>query len=135
MGVFAFVVRSRPEMLRVGDLQRVRARWLVGVTAVLVAAVPLGLLASGSAWGEWSAAEVKQRIGYVPHGLQLLGGHWQGLLPGYRWASAHGGWAYVAYIVSAIVGVVALVLFVWAIVALRRRRRRSRTPPAGATTP
>ena len=135
MAVFAFVTRTRPELLRSSDFQRVRARWLVGGIAVLVAAVPLGLLAGGSAWGEWGAAEIKQRVGYVPHGLQLLGGHWQGLLPGYGWASAHGGWAYVAYIVSALVGVAVLSLATWAILALRRRRRRSRTPQAGPATP
>ena len=131
MAVFAFAVRTRPEMLRVGDLRRVRARWLVGGIAVLVAAVPLGLLASGSAWGEWGSAEIKQRVGFVPHGLKLFGNLWHGILPDYGWSSASGGWSYVAYIVSALVGVVVLSLVAWAIVAVRRRRRRSGASQAG----
>jgi len=135
MAVFAFVARSRPEMLRVGDLQRVRARWLVGGIAVLVAAVPIGLLAGGSAWGEWGADEIKQRVGFVPHGLKLFGNFWKGILPDYGWSSASGAWSYVAYIVSALVGVVALSLVAWAIVAVRRRRRRPPTPQAGAAPP
>ena len=38
-------------------------------------AVPLGLLASGSAWGEWGASEVgsRKRVGYVPSGLHRYG--------------------------------------------------------------
>ena len=55
-------------------------------TAVLLALSPLGLLAKGGAWGEWSAADVQERAGYVPKNFRAAEEHgWHGflLLPDY----------------------------------------------------
>lgn len=41
--------------------------WLA--LGALVVLSPLGILASGTAWGEWSPEEMKKMIGYVPHGI------------------------------------------------------------------
>ena len=39
---------------------------------VLIILTPLGLLTKNTAWGEWSAGELKRSIGYVPSGLQSM---------------------------------------------------------------
>jgi ABC-type Fe3+ transport system permease subunit len=43
---------------------------------VLILLVPIGLIASGTAYGEWSADELQQMVGYVPAGLSSLSGWW-----------------------------------------------------------
>ena len=102
VGVFAVLRRQSPELFEAGAGTRpVRRRWIVALLAVFIAAVPLGLLASGGAFAEWDNGEIAQRIGYVPKGFARLGGHWRGLLPDYSWNGASGVWTVVSYIVSA----------------------------------
>ncbi len=126
IGVFAVLRRQSPELFAAGETTRpVRRRWLVALLAVFIAAVPLGLLASGGAFAEWDSGEIAQRIGYVPKGLARLGGHWRGLLPGYSWNGANGVWTVVSYVVSALVGVGALTAVVWLLARLRRRVTRA----------
>ncbi len=61
-------------------VSRGRSWWLVGAAFL---AAPLGLLAGGTAWGEWGPAELQARLGYVPAGLARLADAWRGLLPDY----------------------------------------------------
>jgi cobalt/nickel transport system permease protein len=122
VGVFVVLRRQSPELFEAGAGTRpVRRRWIVALLAVFIAAVPLGLLASGGAFAESDSGEIAQRIGYVPEGLARLGGHWSGLLPDYSWNGAGGVWTVVSYIVSALVGVAVLTVIVWLLVRLRRR--------------
>ncbi len=76
--------------------------------ALLIIFTPLGLLAVGAAYGEWGPDELKDRIGFVPHGLKELSGLWKAPIQDY---SFHGGGdsrivSSVGYILSALVGVV-----------------------------
>lgn len=76
--------------------------WIIG----LVIATPLGLLASGSVWGEWSSDEVKGHVGFVPQGMKSLESIWSGLLSGYNLPGFNGFFLKSAgYIISAAVGV------------------------------
>jgi hypothetical protein len=73
---------------------------------VLALLTPLGLLASGTAWGEWGADEIEKVAGFVPVGLAKLSGLWKAILPDY----AIPGWegfmkSAVGYIISALVGI------------------------------
>ena len=78
---------------------------------------PLGLilpakLGAGSAWGEWSADEVRALVGYVPEGLWRLGGLWKAPLPDYALPGQEGAPLHVlslSYILSAFVGGAAVV--------------------------
>ncbi len=78
--------------------------WALGVLIVLS---PLGLLASGTAWGEWGAEELQKMLGYLPAGMQRLADTWSHApfgdysLPGFEgfWSSA------IIYIICAILGV------------------------------
>jgi cobalt/nickel transport protein len=60
---------------------------------ILVLLTPLGLLLpqwlrGETAWGEWSPQEIKERLGYVPHGMSRQADSYQAPLPDY---SAPGG--------------------------------------------
>jgi len=55
---------------------------IVGLILLLVFA-PLGLLATGTAWGEWGTEDIVNEIGYVPEGMANFAGRWEGILPDY----------------------------------------------------
>lgn len=55
---------------------------IVGIVLLLVCA-PLGLLATGTAWGEWGTEDIHKEIGYVPQGMERFAGRWAGFLPEY----------------------------------------------------
>ncbi|MEK6536503.1 MAG: energy-coupling factor ABC transporter permease, partial [Actinomycetota bacterium] len=55
---------------------------IVGIVLLLVCA-PLGLLATGTAWGEWGTKDIHKKIGYVPEGMDRFAGRWAGFLPEY----------------------------------------------------
>ena len=75
---------------------------------VLMILCPLGLLAVGETFGEWSNEEIKEKLGFVPPGLESLSSFWNAPMPDYALpgsgdtltASA------VAYILSAAIGIV-----------------------------
>ncbi|MBI5344223.1 MAG: hypothetical protein HZB83_02625, partial [Deltaproteobacteria bacterium] len=77
---------------------------------------PIGLIASGTPWGEWGKDEVLKIAGFVPSGMDRFGDVWRGFLPDYgmpgvenRFASA------VFYVLSAAVGSGAVVfaIYLW----------------------
>ena len=89
---------------------RWRALWIA--LAVLMVATPIGLLAPGTAWGEWSAAELSSRgLGFIPQGMAQLSGLWSAPLPGYNMPVL--GNASLAYILSAGVGILVTIVVVW----------------------
>lgn len=55
---------------------------IVGIMLLLVC-TPLGLLAAGTAWGEWGPEDIQKQIGYIPEGIERFAGFWSGLLPDY----------------------------------------------------
>lgn len=81
---------------------------LIIAMAVLVIIVPIGLIATGTAFGEWGTDELQESIGYVPAGLEQLSTLWSPLLPDYDFAGGeHDTLPTQApgYYVSAIIGV------------------------------
>ena len=88
--IFAFLQRTNPALLhnfdtiKAGAVSRFQLKPLIiGITLLLVC-TPLGLLATGKAWGEWSAEEVGEEVGYIPEGMERYSGTWSGILPDYR---------------------------------------------------
>ena len=75
MGVLAALARTQPELLAARPAAR-PLRWLWAGLALLLLLTPLGALAPGTAWGEWSGAQLKTALGYVPGNLDKLGGTW-----------------------------------------------------------
>jgi hypothetical protein len=58
-----------------------RRYWLI--LLVMVVLTPLGLLAEGTAWGEWGAEDLAQAIGFVPRGIEQAATWWPALFPDY----------------------------------------------------
>ncbi|MDD3164918.1 MAG: cobalt transporter CbiM [Oscillospiraceae bacterium] len=98
-----------------------RATGGVGVLAllgVLIAATPLGLLAEGTAWGEWDAETVGQMLGYTPAGMEH-GFSFSALMPDYTVAGIP---EIAGYLVSAVCGA-ALLVIVFKLLTLRKSNR------------
>ncbi|MBI5575783.1 MAG: cobalt transporter CbiM [Deltaproteobacteria bacterium] len=115
--VLAYVARKEPSLLRSSEPDSLQAevtvaskpyRLWIGIGA-LVVLTPLGLIASGSAWGEWTAEELKTLIGFTPAKLKQLEGMWPGLMSNYNMT----GWdspmmSAFGYILAAAAGVSAI---------------------------
>ncbi|HWQ10826.1 MAG TPA: PDGLE domain-containing protein, partial [Holophaga sp.] len=110
VGVFGFIRRVSPGTIHAGA--RVRLRAVYAVLAGLVCLSPVGLLASGTAWGEWGADEIKavvthgRALGFVPSGM-AGGFSLKALLPDYAVAGLPG---WTGYVVSAAAGAALLVV-------------------------
>ncbi|MCR4693910.1 MAG: cobalt transporter CbiM [Pseudobutyrivibrio sp.] len=92
------------------DVKKTNKKAVYILMAALIALVPLGLIAEGTAWGEWGADEIMEITGlsYVPSGLEN-GWALESIFPDYTMAGIPD---VAAYILSAIVGVaIAIILF------------------------
>lgn len=80
--------------------------------ALLIALTPLGLLAQGTAWGEWGSDEITdaaitgQALDYTPKGM-IEGFQWNAMLPDYSLAGLPD---WFAYVLSALTGVAVLIV-------------------------
>jgi cobalt/nickel transport system permease protein len=120
MGVVAALSRSDAGLLEMRPAAR-PLRWLWAGIAALILLAPIGALAPGTAWGEWSARQLQAMLGYVPADMERLRGLWTSLMPGYsaRWA----GGPLLGYLVAAVVGTAAVVGLAWGLGALLTKRR------------
>ncbi|HVP21355.1 MAG TPA: cobalt transporter CbiM [Anaerolineaceae bacterium] len=99
----------------------VRLRTLWFALGVLVMATPLGLLAPGTAWGEWGATELASLgLGFIPEGLARLSGLWGAPLRDYDLPAL--GNASLAYVLSALLGVAVIAIVFWLFGMLVQRR-------------
>ncbi len=119
MGVLAALARTQPELLAARPAAR-PLRWLWAGLALLLLLTPLGALAPGTAWGEWSGAQLKVALGYVPGDLGRLSGTWDAAMAGY--ATPGVGNTFVGYLLAGIVGVVLVVGVSWGAAVLLARR-------------
>lgn len=99
--------------------------------AVLIILSPLGLLLpehfkAGDAWGEWGSDTIKDLVGYIPQGLEKLSSLWSAPIPDY----AFKGWEEkplaslsIAYIVSAVVGILLCVLVIFILSRFLSKRK------------
>ncbi len=158
-GVVRYLQRADPALLRTtapenatdplqpqpaGGWRTVRPLWIA--LAVLMIATPLGLLAAGTAWGEWgvedfSNPEARQHIAAasaqvappdaVPSGLERLASLWTAPMPDY--APAFLKSRSLGYILSAMFGVGSILLAWLAAGWAARRLRGSHNRPPSAT--
>ena len=138
--VTALVVRSLqasdPSLLDVharpapGPVTPVGDRKLWWALGGLILLSPLGLLARGTAWGEWGVDELQQMLGYIPDGMHRLAGAWPHApfgdysLPGVEssWAAA------LIYLVCALLGVGVISLLMQVVWRFQVAERAGRPP-------
>ena len=116
VAVLAYVLRTSPGILPDASHEQTAKKAGVKPLAILLAAltcaVPLGLLATGTAWGEWGADEIASVVSggkalvYTPAGM-TQGFSLEALLPDYSIAGLPDA---VGYILSALIGVLLLII-------------------------
>ena len=108
--IYLYLEKTSPQLLGEQDSKQVKSAFIL--LGILIAAVPVGLLAQGTAWGEWAAEEIADVaaggsvLGYTPSGL-LNGFSLNALLPDY---SVSGLPEWIGYILSAVIGAAISVL-------------------------
>jgi cobalt/nickel transport system permease protein len=128
--VVAYLQRSNQAALKVADdpalaseaggLRKWRAAWLALIVSAL--ATPLGLLAPGTAWGEWGSHQLAELgLKFIPEGLLKLEGLWGAPMAGYEVPAL--GNASLGYVVSALLGVVLVSVIVVLFAALFTGRK------------
>lgn len=74
-GVLAYLRKTSPDLFQLAAPASSN-KSLFGLLAALIVATPLGLLAAGTAWGEWDAEELADTdffgsaLGYTPAGME-----------------------------------------------------------------
>ena len=121
-GMIAFLQKTNPGLLRVAPNERIssgseRRLWIT--IGALLLLTPLGTLAVGTAWGEWSA----ESFAKAPEGLQRLASVWTAPFPSYAPAFIRN--PVIGYILSAMFGVGVLVLIASAARAFARKESRT----------
>lgn len=117
VAIYSYVKKVAPDYLQApaqvaGGIKHSSLRPVYALVGILVVLTPLGLLAEGTAWGEWGAGEIADVatggsiLGYTPTGLEQ-GWSWEAMMPDY---SASALPDFVAYILSAVIGVALLVV-------------------------
>ena len=122
----AYVVKLAPNLLQRGaarlaakEPEKVSfwARYKPVLTALLVLVVltPIGLIATGTAWGEYGTDEIKGMIGYIPKGMAQMADKWNALMPDYSLPALGDGQAASigGYILSAVVGIAVVGLLIF----------------------
>lgn len=153
VGLVAYLQRANPELLafstvapvegRMGAPPWKSARTLWYAVAALMILSPLGLVAAGTAWGEWGVedfgnAQTRQEIQQVsgntpppaaaPQGMERLSSLWKAPVPDYAPGFVHN--ASLGYILSAVSGT-GLILLSFLLVTASRARKGTPAPPAG----
>jgi cobalt/nickel transport system permease protein len=116
---------EKPDLIgEAGSFRKLRWLW-VGL-AVLIVASPLGLLAPGTAWGEWGADELTSLgLKSIPVGLEKLSSLWGAPLADYDLPAL--GNANLGYLLSAIVGIALVALVVWLFTLLLTSRSKKQS--------
>ena len=111
--VLSYLRKAAPETLQKGKAQAARtSRAIYGLIAFLIVATPFGLLAEGTAWGEWGADEIAETddlgtaLGYTPQGMET-GFSFDALFPDY---AMEGLPDMAGYLLSAFLGTVLLII-------------------------
>lgn len=116
VGVLNFIRKVSPGIIYEGKETKTRSiyAFIIG----LICLTPLGLLAAGTAWGEWGSDEISsvvtggKALGYIPKGMKS-GFNFSSLMPDY---SVKGLPDNIGYILSAVAGV-AILLIVFRLIA------------------
>jgi cobalt/nickel transport system permease protein len=110
VAVLAFVNNTSPELAK-NQPQTKKGKTFIGVLlAALVVLTPIGLLATGTAWGEWGVEDMIDVVGFTPAGMSNgVLSSFSAICPDYSIGNLP---EWIGYILSAIIGTaVAVILF------------------------
>ncbi len=104
--VYAYVKKISPSTIYEGTVSKIK--FIYGLIAAMILFVPIGLLATGTAWGEWGADEIKDMVGFIPKGMEK-GFSFEAPIPDY---AVPGLPEVSGYILSAIAGVIIITVII-----------------------
>ncbi len=122
----AYIAKLAPDLLRRGaarlparEPEKVpffqRFKPILIAFLVIIVLTPLGLIATGTAFGEFDTEEIKTVLGYIPKGMAQIADKWNALLPDYSLPALGDGQAASVggYLFSAVVGIAVVALLVF----------------------
>jgi len=110
--IVSYILKTNEAMLYKPEANPLKPLW-IGL-GILILITPLGLLAQGTAWGEWASEELKSILGYAPAGLQSLEGLWHSIMPGYNLPGFDNPVkSALGYVISAAIGSSIIVLMIY----------------------
>lgn len=104
VGAYSYIKKASPEIIYKGKGSKIKPLYII--LGVLTLAAPVGLLASGTAWGEWGLEEINNLIGFAPKGMEE-GFQFNSPIPDYSFGFLN---EYFGYILSALVGVIIILI-------------------------
>lgn len=127
VAIFAFIKKVSPGTIYEGVKQKTKA--IYGLIVALICLTPIGLLATGTAWGEWGVDEIKDvvvagsELGYVPQGMEN-GFSFEAMIPDYAIKGLPDA---VGYVLSAVAGV-AILLILFKVIDSFKKNKTGRIP-------
>lgn len=124
-GVYGFIKQVSPGIIY--DGLKIKMKPIYGLIVGMVCLSPLGLLATGTAWGEWGAADINsvitkgKTLGFIPKGMQD-GFSFKALMPDY---SVNGIPEIMGYMLSAIGGI-AIVIIIFKLINSNKKGQEKR---------
>lgn len=121
--IFAFIKKVSPGTIYEGAKKKTKA--IYGFIAALICLTPIGLLATGTAWGEWGVDEIKDvvsngsTLNFVPEGMKN-GFSFEAIMPDY---SVNGLPEAAGYILSAVAGVAIMIILFKIIGSIKKVRQ------------
>lgn len=119
-GVLLYIRRLSPEIIQADSDKKLRFGPLYILLAVMTVLTPIGLLASGTAWGEWAADELQKAVGFVPAGM-AKGFELKVPLPDYNLPAIKSDIA--GYLISAVAGAILLLIIFRVVSSLLKRKK------------
>lgn len=122
VAIVVYIKKVSPGTLYEGAKKRTSA--VYALVAALICLTPLGLLATGTAWGEWGAEEIKEVIfegnslGYIPKEMKD-GLQFEAIMPDY---AVRGLPEIAGYLLSAVAGVAIVIILFKIISSLKKDR-------------
>lgn len=128
VAVVEFVEKTSPGLLYKGETKKTY-KPLYALLAILIVCTPLGLLAAGTAWGEWGADEITSvitsgsELGYTPEKM-VSGFSFESICPDYAIAGMP---EWLGYVLSAVAGTAILVIFFKIIASMMKSKVKYET--------
>ncbi|MFT8350273.1 cobalt transporter CbiM [Clostridium saccharoperbutylacetonicum] len=104
VGAYSYVKKASPEVIYEGTIKKIN--YLYIIIGILILATPLGLIATGTAWGEWGTDEIYKLFGFVPKGMEN-GFQFNSPISDYNFKFLN---EHLSYILSALSGVILILL-------------------------
>jgi len=131
----AYLLKFAPQMFtqnQLAGMQEPKVPFLQKYKTLLIPIIalvfltPLGLIATGTAFGEESSDEIKAQLGYIPQGFAAMADKWNALMPDYSLPVLGEGQvgATAGYILSAIIGIllIAALIFITSKVVMKTQK-------------